>query len=219
MQISLGLPEPNEFSSFPRLHKVQLGIQRSQETTQRTRLPITPHILGQLQEHWFQEINKNGDTLMLWAAATLCFFGFFRSGEITVPSKTAFQPAQHLAWGDVAIDSRSAPQLIKVHLKRSKCDQLGKGVDIYVGRTNCPLCPVSAVVAYMANRGGTAGPFLVRTDGTPLTKPEFVAAVRKALTAIGYVYKDYAGHSFRIGAATAAANAGLEDSTIQMLGR
>ena len=25
MQISLGLPEPNEFSSFPRLHKVQLG--------------------------------------------------------------------------------------------------------------------------------------------------------------------------------------------------
>jgi hypothetical protein len=54
---------------------------------------------------------------------------------------------------------------------------------------------------------------------TPLTKPEFVAAVRKALAAIGYVDKDYAGHSFRIGAATAAANAGLEDSTIRTLGR
>ena len=64
-----------------------------------------------------------------------------------------------------------------------------------------------------------AGPFFVKTDGSPLYKSEFVAAIRKPLAAIGYADKEYAGHSFRIGAATAAANAGLEDSTIRMLGR
>ena len=71
----------------------------------------------------------------------------------------------------------------------------------------------------MAKRGGAAGPFFVKTDGSPLNKPEFVASVRKVLAVIGYADKMYASHSFRIRAATAAANAGLEDSTIRMLGR
>ena len=44
------------------------------------------------------------DTKMLWAAAVMCFFGFFRSGEITVPNLSSFDDKKHLAWGDVAID-------------------------------------------------------------------------------------------------------------------
>ena len=85
--------------------------------------------------------------MLLWAATTLCFFGFFRLGEITVPSQTAFDPSVHLAWGDVAIDNRSDPRVLKVQLKRSKCDQLRKGVDVFVGHTNNPLCPVAAVLS------------------------------------------------------------------------
>jgi len=65
---------------------------------------------------------------MLWSAATLCFFGFFRSGEITVPSLTSFVTSKHLAWGDIAVDNVDNPQTIKMHLKKSKTDQLGKGV-------------------------------------------------------------------------------------------
>lgn len=30
------------------------------------------------------------DHIMLWAACLLCFFGFLRSGEITVPSNSMF---------------------------------------------------------------------------------------------------------------------------------
>ena len=67
---------------------------------------------------------------MLWAAATVCFFGFFRAGEISLTTTTSFDITQHLAWGEVAIDCSEDPQTLKVHLKKSKIDQLGKGVDV-----------------------------------------------------------------------------------------
>ena len=138
---------------------------------------------------------------------------------MTVPSTSAFLPAQHLAWGDVSDDSHSAPTMLKVHLMRSKCDKVGKGMDIYMGRTKCPLCPVFAGVTYMADRGASTGPFFIKKDETPLTKPAFVSAVRQAIQATGHPYKDYAGHSFHIGVATTAAKVGIEDSTIHALGR
>ncbi len=98
-------------------------------------------------------------------------------------------------------------------------EQLGNGVDVFVGRTGDTLCPVTAVMAYVATRGPHPGPFFQFTDHTPLTKPRFVARVRQALSRAGITDTDYSGHSFRIGAATAAARAGIEDSTIQALGR
>ena len=55
-------------------------------------------------------------------------------------------------------------------------------------------------------------------SGVPLSKASFVKHVRAALEEAGLPAKDYAGHSFRIGAATTAAVAGLEDSAIQTLG-
>jgi len=43
--------------------------------------------------------------------------------------------------------------------------------------------------------------------------------VRNALEAVGLPHAQFAGHSFRIEAATAAAGAGVEDSVIRTLGR
>ena len=46
-----------------------------------------------------------------------------------------------------------------------------------------------------------------------------MARIRSALSAAGYRRKDYAGHSFRIGAATTASRCGMQDSFIKTLGR
>ena len=88
-----------------------------------------------------------------------------------------------------------------------------------VGRTNSSLCPVTILLQYIQLQGSRPGPLFHWANGTPLTRTRFVDEVRKALTEAGLPEHHYAGHSFRIGAATTAAVAGLEDSTIQTLGR
>ena len=127
--------------------------------------------------------------------------------------------SQHLAWGDVSVDSVTHPSVVKVHLKFSKCDQLGKGIDVFLGRSGNRICPVAACLAYMAIHGPTPGPFFCGEDGAPLTKPQFVSLVHEVLTDAGLDATLYSGHSFRLGAATSAAQAGMEDSTIKALGR
>lgn len=105
-------------------------------------------------------------------------------------------------------------------IKQSKTDQLGKGVEVYIGKTGGELCPVAAVLAYMAGRGARGeGAFFTFANGQPLTKAKFTRHVRLALQAVGMPCECFADHSFHIGAATTAAQAGLEDSTIRMLGR
>ena len=100
MQISIGLPDPKEFTSMPRLRMVQSDIQRyvSEQVSKvaKTRLPITLTILLQMHDYWLPK-SADPDVKMLWAAAIICFFGFFQSGEITVRSTTSFNPNIHLA--------------------------------------------------------------------------------------------------------------------------
>ena len=96
--------------------------------------------------------------------------------------------------------------------------QFGTGADIIVGSTGLPLCPVTAILKYIAVRGPAAGVFFRRAATQPALKAWFIEQLREILTAVGLPRQQYAGHSFRIGAATTAAIAGVEDSTIQTLG-
>ena len=95
----------------------------------------------------------------------------------------------------------------------------GHGTEVSLGATGDEICPVTAVSAYVARRGRSAGAFFCLEDGLPLTKARFVEGVRSALARAGVRQTGYSGHSFRIGAATAAAQVGLPDSMIQALGR
>ena len=218
-QVVRGLPEPRESSTLPRLRLIQRGIRRDRAraglvSTQR--LPITPPILRRLRTVLRQR-DLSYDSLLVWAVATVGFFGFFRSGEITVSSLSAYDPSVSLSWGDVAVTADQ--QVMRVFLRRSKTDQYGRGTEVFLGATGDEICPVEAVRTNVARRGTSPGAFFQLQSGAPLTKAKFVESVRSALTRAGIPQTGYSRHSFRIGAATVAAQAGLPDSTIQALGR
>ena len=144
------------------------------------------------------------------------FFGFLRAGEAT--SRPGEEAAIQI--GDVAVDSHSSPSMVCIHLRKSKTDPFGKGVDLFFGKTGAEVCPVAAILTYLVMRPKIkAGPLLVHADGTPLTREQFVKGVREALNACGIDSSSYSGHSFRSGAATAAAQAGVPAYGIKILGR
>ncbi|KAL5477312.1 hypothetical protein EMCRGX_G024096 [Ephydatia muelleri] len=222
LQITSGVGDPFA-SEMPKLQYVLKGarIERSRITpgARHIRLPITPDIMLKIKE----VLNWNSaefDNIMLWAAACACYFGFLRSGEITVPALSAYCPESHLGIKDVSVDQPGRPEIIHLTLKASKTDPFRKGVVISLGRTGKALCPVVALLTYLAVRKGhDTGPLFQLKDGRPLTKPAFVDRIKETLTKAGIDRSSYAGHSFRIGAATSAAAAGVEDSMIQTLGR
>lgn len=219
LHIAEGWGDPG-ISKMARLEQVLRGIKSMQargKTKERPRLPISIDLLHKLRGVWQREATV--DAKMLWAAASLCFFGFFRAGELTVPSNTAYDDGAHLSFQDVTVDSLDNPQLLKVRVKASKTDPFRVGVDIYIGRTNCPLCPVASVLSYMTIRGSRPGPLFAFSDGSPLTRARFVVKVKDALAAAGVDNSCYSGHSFRSGAATTAAEQGIGDATIKLLGR
>ena len=78
-------------------------------------------------------------------------------------------------------------------------------MDVYVGRTGTDVCPVALTVRYVTESGPSPGLFFKRFDGSLLTKGFFVTSVRQALQEQSVDPRRYAGHSFRIRAAMAAA--------------
>ena len=106
-----------------------------------------------------------------------------------------------------------------IKIKESKTDPFRVGHTIVSGGTNTPLCPVLAMKKYLAKIPPQAGPLFVNAVGKPLTKQALTLETRKLLAQAGFNASNYAGHSYRIGAATTAAAAELPSWLIKTLGR
>ena len=107
-----------------------------------------------------------------------------------------------------------------IRVKSSKTDQIHQGITLCGGRTYNELCPVAAVLAYMAWHGMARqttykGPLFVLASGQLLTTQKLVDLIKQAIQQASIDLSNYTGHSFRTG--TAAAN-GIGDAMIQTLG-
>ena len=75
--------------------------------------------------------------------------------------------------------------MVQIHLKQSKTNQLGKGADIVLGRMDQDLCPVAAILSYIATRGTQPGPLFRDSRQKALTKSTFVAELHSILSRLG----------------------------------
>lgn len=107
------------------------------------------------------------------AACCLAFFGFLRCGEFTVPNQTEYNQGAHLSYGDIAIDSRSNPTMVIIKIKQSKTDPFRQGVQFYLGKTDTDICPVCAILPYLAIRGPKQGPLFIMKDSSFLKRQVF----------------------------------------------
>ena len=147
------------------------------------------------------------------------FFGFLRCGEFTVPSQSEYDPSTHLSLDDIAIDSADSPSLIQVSIKQSKTDPFHKGVQLFLAKTGKNICPITAIMPYLALRGPKQGPLFLYQGGNYLTRQSFTTLLRTTLRQAGLDDSQYAAHSFRIGAVITAKEAGISDVHIKMLGQ
>ena len=193
------------------------GIRRTQGDSPKTPcLPITPAILRTIKKS-FAAKPLDFSNRLYWAAMCLAFFGFLRCGELTIPDHQPFDPDVHLTIYDICLDG--IPAGLSVHIKASKTDPFRQGITLHLGQTGVDLCPVATMADYLSARGSSPGLLFQFQDGSGLHRQQLVTVVRSALTDQGFNASEYCGHSFRIGAATTAAQNGIADCTIKMLGR
>ena len=206
------------FADAPLLHLLLRGIKRTKGLSSRRRLPITMSVMRQLKEALATDPRiTSRDKLMLWSAFTLAFFAFLRSSEFTSPSSTRFNSRVHLCFSDISFTTTGS---LSLQLKTSKTDPFRKGCLITVAPSGRSVCAVRAIRRYLDHQPPrSASPLYFFSTGQFLTRNKVTSILRLQLHRLGFATESYASHSFRIGAATTAAEAGLPPWLIQTLGR
>ena len=206
------------FADAPLLRLLLQGIKRTIGLSSRRRLPITMSVMRQLKGALADNLQiASQDKLMLWSAFTLAFFGFLRSSEFTSPSPTHFNPLVHLACSDISFTSDGS---LVLQLKASKTDPFRMGCSITLAPSGRSACAFRAMHHYLAHwPPGNSTPLYIFSTGQFLTRDKVTAILHLQLQHLGFATESYASHSFRIGAATTAAEAGLPPWLIQTLGR
>ncbi|XP_016355771.1 uncharacterized protein LOC107699110 [Sinocyclocheilus anshuiensis] len=191
------------------------GIQRSQPTRLDSRQPITLDILTKCIHTLRRGYQPLSTARTLNAMFILAFFGFLRCSELTISSK--FDPKINPNISDLTVlDSETISFLIK----QSKTDQVKKGHFIYIFNLSSPIQPYQSIFEYLRLRNSQAKfphePLFLDDSKKPVTRFWFQKHLRSVLQLSGIAAKNFSSHSFRIGAATSAAQKGLSMQQIQL---
>lgn len=119
--------------------------------------------------------------IMMWKTCCTAFFSFLKSSEFTVQSQEHYDPTVHLSLADVVVDCRSYPQMIQLRIKQSKTHPFRQGINLYLGKTGKGICPIKALLPYLALRGDHPGPLFLLQDGRTLTRQIFATALDNLL--------------------------------------
>ena len=109
-----------------------------------------------IRQVWEREA-QNQDNIMLWAAACLCYFRFLRAGELSISTESSYDEGVHLNVADISFDKYPNPSTMRVKIKASKTDPFRQRIHIFMAQTYKKLCPIEAMVLYLACRGQSPG--------------------------------------------------------------
>ena len=134
------------------------------------------------------------------------FYDFLRASEFKSLS---------LQWSDVKFSATT----IAIYLRQSKTDPFRRGHIITIQATSTSTCRVRAINCFAELSTLRSGSVYYGGCFTLLSRDHLTDVLRRLLQQSGYQQCLYSSHSFRIGAATTAAAAGLPALLIKSLGR
>jgi len=211
---------PLHINKMHRLQKVLTGIKHLAPSRRRDRFPITTQILTVIHNYLRPALSTNLDHIMLWAAFTLAFFAFLCASEFSCNGP--FNPEVHLTSQDVTFHpDMQCPSLMWVRIKQSKTNPFCQGCTLTIAKSTSPICSVMAMKDYIlqAQPPASCPLFTFSQSGSWLTHSSLTKELRFILQQCGFLSNNFYFHSFRIGAATSAAAAGIPAWLIKVLGR
>jgi integrase len=206
-EVDLRLP-PSALS--PVVKRLLRGVKSLQPATHKDRLPILPDILQSI----LTIDPQTTDDFTINAALTIAFAGFLRLGEIT---HTNASKSFAVTRSDITV----ANDHLVLRLRRSKADIEHHGVTITIAATGAATCPVGHMRQLLLHQPALTplSPLFQLASNTGFPKHTLVRIIKQRLHLAGHQSTAYSGHSLRRGAAQHAANIGLTDAEIKLLGR
>lgn len=198
------------------VNKAVTGIRNLSKSRRDLRMPITRPVLQSLIRSLKAVVSDSYERKLLQFLFLLAFHAFLRIGEICSRSLKRKENVITLADLFVPID-RDRIYVTLTKFKHS-AKQGAQSITVKAYRHK-QFCPVRACHIFLKVRGSNSGPLFQFASGKPYTRRAFDTKLRQCLNFCGFSTSVYKGHSFRIGAATDAAERGCSDAQIRTLGR
>ena len=210
-----------DFTQFASLQRLLTGIKRFQGIQADSRLPITYDILCKMFQHLTP---KTSLTFAIFRAAfSLAYFGILRVSEFA--ASIPVDETKLLRYSNITFSpNQTNPDLMQLHLLASKTDIFRKGITLPIPCVckESQVCAVHEMINLFSIKPisqSSQEPLFIFPNGTLLNR-KTVSNMLSALTEkCGLPANRYKAHSFRKGAASTLAAAGIPDSTIQTMGR
>ena len=180
------------------------------------RLPITLPILHRILAISHELSLSVYELCLFQAMCSLGFHAFLRVGEMAITNNndTSVLTIDNIT---KLVNANNHVVSLKVTFLNYKHSYNQRPFSIIITRQSS-FCPVEIILDYLTRRANLHGPLFIM-DGAPVSRTYFCNILSRAIQRCGLSPARYKGHSFRIGAATHAAEKGMSDAQIRVLGR
>ena len=179
------------------------------------KLPLTVPILNRLLASLRWVTTSVYDRFLFQAMYLLAFNAFARIGEITVKNSES----KVLQISDINISyADGKPHTVSVTFRHYKHNLTSSPYTISFGHGPTTTSAVQSLAHYIEVRGKFTGPLFCLENKNPVTRLIFDRHLHRSLSFCHLDSSRYKGYSFRIGAATFAAESNLSDARIRALG-